>query len=209
MALVNEQRWERLERWSATIFFIAGGLWLVDTVSLVVNRFLGGTGVTMLLEGVSFVVALVATAIGILGFYSRLSDRTPRLALAGVGGIATAVGGLVVIILLSLVMASDAGLLDGLFLVSVVALLAGFLLFGIASVRAGVPSRAVGVLLVGVAGIFGIWIVVNVALGFEPPDWLVSTLAALITVDTLAIGYALRTEELSAEPAEPSADSAA
>ena len=208
MSFVNKQQWTRLERWSANIFFISGGLWLLDTVSLVVNRFLGGTEVTILLEGVSFVIALVATAIGILGLYSRLSDQTPRLAVAGVGGIAAAVGGLVLTILLSVVMASDSGLLDGLFVVSIFALLFGFLLFGIASVQAAVPSRVVGLLLLGVAGISGTWVVVNVALGFEPPDWLISTLAAAITVDTLAIGYLLRTAEVPSDRAEPSIDSA-
>lgn len=202
MSTTDASPWARFEAWSGPLFLVAGGLWLLDTVSLVVNRFLGGTGVTMAMEGVAFVAALVATAIGVLGFYSRLSDATPRLALAGLGAIGSAMGGLGVTIALSTVMPTDSAALIALFVLSVVALLTGFLVFGIASVLAATPSRAVGLLLLSVTVIFVVWVVANVGVGGEPPNWLIVGLAAVITLVTLALGFRLRTEDAGSEPPE-------
>lgn len=200
MSTTDSSSWAWFERWSGALFLVAGGLWLIDTVSLVVNRFLGGTGMTMALEGVTFVAALVATAIGVLGFYSRLSDATPRLALTGLGAIAAAMGGLGVTIALSTVMPTDSAALIALFVLSVVALLTGFLVFGTASVRSATPSRAVGLLLLSVTVIFVVWVVANVGVGGEPPDWLIAGLAAVISLVTLALGFRLRAEDAGGEP---------
>lgn len=183
-------RWT--SKWTGTVFLIGGVLWFVDTVSLIFNRFLGGSELTRAVEGVGFLAALIAMVVGVIGFHGLLSERTPRLARAGVFGIALAVVGIFASIALTLVPVVSMSLVDGLFIVSIIPFLGGFLSFGVGSVRTATPTRSIGVLLLAATAIFLMWVVLNAVTGADPPNWAIVTLAGVTTLVTLVLGVQLR-----------------
>lgn len=191
-------QWKSLERWSPTAFITSGVLWLGDTVLLglaMMDIYAHG-----LLNGVFILTALLTTMVGLLGFYPRLADRVPRLALATAMVGAVAAGGLVVAFVWVLGAIALAGVSTppGVFLLLPLLTLG---LFGVVSLWIDVPSRTVGLLLLAYLGIF-----VGASLA---SNGLQFGLAGLVSVIALAIGYVHHTGSARPDRAESTVDSTA
>lgn len=196
MRTSNKLQWESLERWSAVAFMVAGVLWLADTVLLGLEVM--GIYAHGLLNGVFILTALLTTIVGLLGFYPRLSDRIPRLALATATIGAVAAGGLVVALVWVLGTVALAGVSSppSVFLLLPLVTLG---LFGLVSLWIDVPSRTVGLLLLAY-----LVIIVGTSLA---TNGLQFGLAGLVSVIAFAIGYVHHTGSAKPDRAEKTVDS--
>lgn len=198
MAILDTRRWESLEGWSATAFLVAGVLFLVNVGILAI---LGGVADMLSLSrelGQVFVGAgWTAALIGLLGLYPGLADRSRWLARAGaacaaIGTVVFAAMAVVMFVFVTGIVNGDFATLVPIFLPGVfVGSVLGFVLFAAASLRAGVHSRAFGVLLL----IPAVIVVTNILVGANGMGSLLSTIGivvALVVVHS-TIGYLLRT----------------
>lgn len=212
MRASNRIPWNRLEEHSSTAFIVVGGLWFIDTVLLAFERFLGISilGTTGPVNGVLIVFAVLVSIIGLLGFYPRLVDRVPRLAFASVAvSVLTAIGfGVILVwaVSASLVPAVPS-LPDIIFMLFVVALLLTFLLFDVAILWAAIPSRLIGSLLFAAVLTLAGDIVGFAIYQGNAPEWEAPVVGAILTAVTLAIGYRLRIDSVSSDPAKSSVES--
>lgn len=203
--------WGSLELRSATLFLVAGVLLLGYAIFQGIHTFTGvivPSAVATAYGG----IALLAPVFGLLGLYPRLRDYIPRLALAGV--VVTILSGLLTLVLLLQLVVTTlqmgglpeipadapawtaAALLLGFLLLAV-----SFLLFGLASLRTPLVSRAVALLLlVPAAGWFGL-IVANAIL--PPGRYLAVAAYTPISIAVLAIGYLLKAESEPTDRTEP------
>lgn len=185
-------RWVALERWSPTFFFVAGGAWIIDTVPYALEL-LVEVSIPEPLSGALLLIAFMFTVAGALGLYPPLAAKTPILAL--VGTLLSVLAGLV--LLASFAWVLGAGLLGrsmppGVLLVLVIILsLLTVLIFGLASVRCNVPSRACGVLLLALAATWTVWIAGILGVLSSPPNWASTILGVLMAAITLSIGAVL------------------
>jgi uncharacterized membrane protein len=156
-------------------------------------------------------LAVVAVAVGLFGLYPQASDRDSRLAVTGAVFAAIAgIAALSLVAMLGLAIAAEVALgvdsAEPIAIFGIVALLMaggfslGFLMFGIAGWRTGIPSRTVGKLLL-VGGVLLLVPVVIEVLGlvFEigTPLWVFFPVLGLVAIDALAVGYTLRSIEKS------------
>lgn len=150
-----EMPWDWLENRSATLFVAAVGM-LVAAGAHRVLEATAGVALNDYLLNLTGQGGLVLSLVALLGLYPVLSDRTPRLAKVGAGsGFLGVVSFTVALLVLGAVLAVNAvagtslpaEVAGVLFLPGYLGAVLGFLAFGIASVRADAPSRAVGVLL--------------------------------------------------------------
>lgn len=199
-------RWESLERWSATAFLV-GGLILVLDAALVMANIVTGAEHWLLL-GQAFVGAGWAAAlIGLLGLYPGLADRNRWLSRAG--AVFAVIGVVTFAIMAVAVLVYYAGIPDGeydavswFFLPGVlIGSVLGFASFGVASLRTGVHSRTIGILLL-VPPVLVATNVLRFVVGLEA---VAITLGIVIgdALAMLAIGYVLRTEPTPTDRAEP------
>jgi hypothetical protein len=169
------KRWDSFERWSATAFLTAGVLWLLDTVLLGIELFAGVSilGTPGPLNPVLYVSGVVAAIVGLLGLYPGLSGRMPRLARISAGLVVVA-GAATVVLLVWFVTVTLLNRPDPpgvLLILSILVAALGLLLFGIAGVRTGVPSRAVGLLVLAIpVTLVGGLLLVYVGYGGDSPD---------------------------------------
>lgn len=194
----NGLQWESLGRWSATAFIISGVFWLADTLLLgleLVDIYAHG-----LLNGVFILAALLTTMLGLLGFYPRLADRVPRLALASAMVGAVAAGGLVVGFVWVLGTIALAGVSSPPSVFLLVALVA-LGLFGVVSLWSDRPSRTVGFLLLAYLGFL--------VGAFLASNGLQFGLAGLVSVNAVAIAYVHHTGGAGLDQAESTADATA
>lgn len=213
MVSIGTQAWSLLERRSSDAFLVAGVLLLASPAHVVVERFIG-------LPLPSWVVALFilpglfATLVGLLGLYPRLTDQSPRLALAG-GVITTATGGILVVLLgwilsatvLTAVSTTAIGLPpDAAFTVLSVLMTLAFLLFGVASLRSATASPIVGLLLLSFAIPWIMTVAATVVYGSTFPEWLLLAIYGPIPLVMLATGYRLRTVSAPSEQDNSSVD---
>ncbi len=185
-----------LERWTTGAFVAAGLLWLGDAALLgseVMGLYTHG-----LLNGVFIISALLATMVGLLGLYPRLSDRMPRLALGSGAVAAIAAVGLVVTFVWYLAAMALAGVATppGLALVPPLVALA---VFGVAITYSDAPSRAIGVLVLG-------YLAALVA-AVGATEWLQFALATLLGGVGLVIGYVHHTGADPLDSPNPTPDS--
>lgn len=198
---------ESLERWRATAFLLAAAMFLVDAAFLAT---VVGSGTRPPDLGQAFIAAgWTAAFVGVLGLYPDLAER--RRWLARAGAVFAAVGVVVFAAMAVVVVVFTAGIVDGdfatlvpIFLPGVVfGSVLGFLTFSVASLRSGVHSRAVGVLLLLPA----ISVVVNIATPSAASGRAAITLGIVsgLALTMLAIGYLLRTGKALTGRAEPTA----
>lgn len=206
------KRWEALERWSPRAFLIAGGLMAVFWALVSLEVFMDVSSPQALLA----MPALVATVVGLMGLYPRVSDSTPMLAKLGSGLLGLALIGIVVIflwVLASDVLTTVSGVKipnqpPGIFKFSTIGAYAtSVLVFGIAYLQSGSHSRRVGLLLLALVGVFGIPVVAGIVWGDYPGEWMAVVVSGLQALAMLAIGFALRTEPTVAGGAGSPADS--
>lgn len=214
MLIVSTQRWKSLEERRAMAFLVAGVLWLADTVLLGIELF---TGVSILgtpgtVNPILYMSGLVAAIVGLLGFYPELAGRTPRL--ARISAVLVAVAGVAISVLLVwLVTVTLLGQPDPpgvLLILSLLVVVLGFILFGIASVQTGVPSRTVGFLVLAIpTTLFAGLVLGYVLYSGDSPDWTSPAIGVVMSLLLLAIGVLLRSEGVPTDRAEPAPDSTA
>lgn len=200
--------WTSLEQRRATAFIVAGALLLGFVASNGVEAFTATTPPTWV--NTMFVSpALVAASLGLLGLYPTLAERAPRLAL--VSAAVVTVAGTAAIALF--VVTAGNGLVAGVqlpflpvYLLTLLATVLGFVLFGVAGIRTRTPSRRVGLLLLGPPAVN---VVMFATAPMNPPRWTTFLISALWTGAMLAVGLALRSSPDRPDRTEPSVDSAA
>jgi hypothetical protein len=195
MVTATNSRWEAIERWSPTLFIAAGGAWIIDTAPYALELFIQ-VSVPEALNGALILVAFLLTLTGTLGLYPPLAEETPTLAFAGVLLITFA--GLVILGTFAWVI--GAGLLGlsmppvaSLIMIIALNLLALFI-FGFASLRFDVPSRACGVLLIALAATWTVWIAGITGLLSSAPEWASAVLGILFAAISMAIGAVLHVD---------------
>lgn len=197
-------RWESLENERRRAFVLAGALVLASLVTPV-----GLSAVTDLawLAGLGLVgLGVASVAVGLLGLYPAVDDRSPRLAVAGAvcagvaGAAATALVGLTVAALASVVAFGVEPAVPMALFVAVALLMAvgyalGFLLFGMAGrSAAALPGTSVRLLLVGGGALLvpAVGELARVGFGVGPPPWTVFPVLAVAGLATLGVGVTLR-----------------
>lgn len=187
-------RWGILERWTKRAFVTAGVLLLGTAVLFGLTSFTG-VDLPAWWTGLSGVVALLAAFAGLAALYPGLADRSPRLARAALGSVTVGAIAIVAFPLCQLAETSGIGLPAPpvvLLLVFMGATVLGFLLFGVACLRTGVYSNAVGVLLVAIVSSFLVLFAGDLAFGGSPA-WLNFAANGVQAVFLLAIGRVLPT----------------
>ena len=192
---------ETLEQRSATVFLVAGGLLVVFAVNTGLRTFVGQSSplVQSLIAPVGFFVGVL----GLLGLYPAIADRTPALGrAAGVLAGVTAAYWIVIVAgslgdIVGVLPASEELFPLAFFFGVYVAMLLTYAVFGAIALRAGVPSRTVGLLVLGPAAMF-LLLMMGVA-----PNFLIDAGHAVFH---LGIGIALRAESVPTERAGPASD---
>lgn len=191
-----------IEGRTGALFLTAGVLFVVFAALHGVEAFLNRTAPKDVFGPAGFAFAFV----GMLGLYPSLVEEHPRLVrfgatFAGLGMVASMVtSGLHVgLWVFDAVIPADAsvfalGMVLGQFL--------GYVPFGVATLRADVHSRSIGLLLVAVPTVLAAMIV-TVAIGFATSESAV-VLGGTQAVIHLVIGGSLWTEGVSTEHATPS-----
>jgi len=204
---VRGSTWESLNQRSPAAFLISGGLLLASPVTkgftLVADVSPPGWLVAL------FVFPALVTALaGVLGLYPKLVKQTPRLALAGSVIAVVAASGLSLLfgwILASHLVPSLAELTGTappgwVFLSMMVLIPTGFALFGVASLRATIHSRSIGLLLLGFAVPWVVILAVTPVYGSALPGWLAFAVYSPMPITLLAMGYSLRDESAVTDP---------
>lgn len=202
MASTSTDRWESLERWSATLFLVAGGLLVVHAGIHVLTAF---TSVNYPLHHeVPFgFVGMMLGHVALLGLYPQLIDRSPRLAQAG--AVPTVLGAVGWLVIGASSLAESLGVtappwlgIAGPFVILGVVL--GYLVFGVAGLRTDVVSRTTALVLVTPALVMVFNVTVGLATGGSPEGAVV--VASGFALAHLGIGVALRAEEFPTGRAE-------
>lgn len=196
--------WGTLERWSVAAFIVAG---IVRLMNMSISQINLSTELAVPSWALSWTltVAYVALIVALLGLYPRLVDRSPWLSRVGILTIALAAVGQLGIIGVELLLAGEVppGPLEMLPLLVLVFTPLSFLLFGVASLRTGAFSGAIGVLMLVAAGsmvglVAGVFVLDNLQV------LRIST--GMYSIAVMAIGYLLHTSPVPAERTEPSVD---
>jgi hypothetical protein len=205
---VHAPRWRWLERWSATLFLVAGGFLLIHTGNHTLEAF---TAMEYPLHHeVPFgFVGMTLGFVGLLGLYPRLADRSPTL--AGAGAVLAVVGAVGWLVIGLSTLARDLGAAPpewlGVFgLLIFVGVILGYLTFSVTGLRTEAVSLATGVALLTPL----LAMAVNVGLveaGFGSPAGQV-VVASSFALAHLAIGVALRTEDGPSDYPQSSAEAA-
>lgn len=191
-----------LERRSAALFFLAGGL-MVVLVALFVTGREPGSGDPLL--GTVAPAGFAAAFLGLLGLYPTLVDRIPWSARAGAIFLGIGVAGTLILIV------GNAGELAGLYveapvwvdaanlLLIIGGVTLGFGIFGVGVLRTDTYSPTVGLLMLWPAVVFGVGIIVvgTFILGITFPHWIHKVHSASEAVVYLSLGYLLRSTQRS------------
>lgn len=215
MSKIINQIPESLEARRALAFTIAGVLMAADLVILLFN-FSAGTEDQFMDLGQALIGGSWAVGfLGLLGFYPSLSERSRWL--TRIGGIASVIGFVAMVVMAVISFSAFADLLSGgyeayvpLFLPGIfVGIIFGFGSFGIATLRSGTYTTTVGAFFLLLTCTF----IFNVATGIAgvlPYLGKVIGVVTVLTVTNLALGYLLRSGRAEPVATEVSApDSAA
>lgn len=169
MAEVHSPHWESLEHWSSRLFLAAGVLFVGHAAVRGIEAFATAPTPVDVFGPTGYVVAIL----GLFGVYPGLATRTPGVArvAAGVAAVTAPAWALIS----GWNFGEAAGLLPpqtevfpGVFFVVVLSsTLLLYLLFGVASLRAGVHTRAVSLLLLAPVALFLLLIVGGVFLSMD------------------------------------------
>ena len=215
--------WNWLESRTPTVFLVAGAVF-VGYAGLKVTRLVTEIAVPDVVGVTVGHLGLLVVALGLLGLYPQVRSAAPRSARAGV--VASVLSGVCSVVLLVAVLHltlsmggypaipedTAQGFLSPfvgvvLLFVSLLAILLGFFLFGVASLRTDAVSEPIGYLLL-VPSIMWTMLFLMHATGVN------GTLIGVIVyspigVSLLTIGYRLRSENVTPGHAKSSVDSPA
>jgi hypothetical protein len=207
--------WGWLGQWSPIAFLVTGTGFLLALVLLVVDT-VATVNVPEMAIAVFTVPSLLALLlVGLPGFYPFVAEGSPRLALGGgvvatIGGaaIAVTIPGKVALHALGIIGFTEEGpLLAGFFIVTL-ALFLSVLLYGVASLTSGEPSRIVGLLLLVII-LEPATVLLNDVIGVDVGIVIAFLTLGIAGTAFLAIGYSLRTESATDRQMEPTPDSVA
>lgn len=198
--------WKLIEAHTASAFTLGGASLLaslfvpVGLLALTEWSWLAG----IVLAG----LAVVATAVGLLGLYPRADGRSPKLAMAG--AVSAAVAGTAGSILLALsgltvtaITLPDFEFSVGMRPFAIIALAMaggyalGFLSFGTAGRRGDDLSGRTSQLLAGGGALLLVPVVgglLQLGFGIGQPPWLLFPILGLVAIDTVAVGVSLRSQ---------------
>lgn len=203
-----------LEGKTSTLFFVAAGLMAIVAGLFAAEVFIG-RGVDTLLSmagpagfGVAF--------LGLLGSYTTLVDRTPRLARAGAISLGIGVAGALILIVGGAgefvgLYAEAPGWVEAANLLLLIGVILGFTTFGVGVLRTGTHPRTVGLLMLWPPVVFGgIIVLVGVfILGGTFPHWVHVGHSGSEALVYLSIGYLIRAGERPTDRAQSTTDSPA
>jgi len=199
--------WKPLARWSPTLFLAAGVFFVGHAAVRGIEAFTAMPPPIDVFGPAGYVVAIL----GLLGVYPALADRSRRIArlAAGTAGVTAPAW----LLIAGWNFGEAAGMLPpqtdvlpgAFFAVVVAATLLLYLLFGIASLRAGVHARSFGVLLLAPVALLALLIVGGVFLSIASETGGV-VIGGGMTIIHGAIGGTLATGRMRTDRAEPSAD---
>lgn len=185
--------WDPLEKRSATLFLVAGVIFVGDLAILAV-----GTEQLARELGQAFVGAgWTAAFIGLLGSYPELVDRSRLLAragavFAGIGAVVFAVMAVAVLVFFTGIADGDFAALVPIFLPGVIiGCVLGFVSFSVASLRSDVRSRSFGILL-SVPAIIVVTNVLTGVTGIASRTTILAIVGSLVAVHS-TIEYLLQT----------------
>jgi hypothetical protein len=212
--------WNSLERRSTTAFLVGAVMFIVSAALSVVAIVTGAERLSLMVGEAFIAAGWIGGLTGLLGLYPVLADRSRWLARAG--GVFAVIGvvAFTVLAVVSLVGFFTGGgpgdfpiplvfIIPGVFIGSFLA----FVSFSGASLRSGVHSRTVGVLLLVPTAIFvtNLFILPAIVGSGPAPPAVGLVVVSALALAMLAIGYTLRTEGIRTDRSEvePSPDSAA
>lgn len=191
MGVTNPQ-WDSIEQWSPVLFIVGGSGVVTHAALMGVEAFTALSTPPDVFVTAGHLVALV----GLLGLYPGLVDRTPTLARVAVAVSAVPIAGWVVMTVGQLLVVAGtwpslAGVLPEVFFVVLLgSSILTYGLFGTATLRSGVASRADGLLVLAPGGLLAVLLVDSVVTGLSALDGLV--LGGALAVSMLALGVRLR-----------------
>lgn len=209
--------WNVVDRYSGTVFLVAGGLLLtagiingVDVLTPIETQH----GVLLWLEGLTGFGGVVLSFVGMIGLYPDLFSRAPRTARTGILLALGPAGFFSFVVVSCAVLAPLLGFpsLKSLIpsfvtIIGVILLLfsVGITLFGVASLRTAVPTRAVGGSLLVVAFVWFAFFGVTWAYAPNTPVWITFVQTIAMGLPLTFIGYSLRTAAQGVDHQSPSA----
>lgn len=203
-----------LEKWSATVFLLAGGLSLVGLLLSVVGSVMA---VSMQApSSLAVFTAVVLSFVALLGLYRRLADEAPRVAQVGILLImfpliftfvllvwhSPEVVGIDVPSLL-LFLPSPALVYGVTFVLTAI----GITIFGIGGLRTAAFAPVVCGLLFVLAAAWVVLIGAASVYGFPIPDWVANVQGGIMGVAMVALGYVLRSATVATSHTEPASES--
>lgn len=191
--------WKSLERWSSTLFLIAGTMFILSAVITLIDIAVGAEQFRLQWGQVTVGAGWMAGLVGLLGLYPSLAITDRRL--VRIGALLTAIGLIGYVIMTVGILAIIAGVpeadltpLEPVFLpLMLLGSVLTFPLFGVAILRSDVYPRTVGFLLLAQTIVF----VIN-ALTPTPATFVFFVVIGLVLINT-GVGYLLRTDSIATE----------
>lgn len=200
MILEDLVPWNRLKRYSAGAFFVAGVGYVSHTaLSWYEINVLAAPDQYLLIGDLLLFLGFFGSMVGLLGIYPLVADTVPRatgaIAWFLLAGVAAGLVERTAVHLVSLASGTPYGEtvtgLEPLFLIIYLSVLSGFLVFGIIGIRNRVPSLAVGVLFLAPLAVLVLHIILPRISGVPDP---VLTLFGAYGLALLVVGYLIRTK---------------
>lgn len=197
----HELGWNSLAERCAALF-LAGGVLLFVTTALFVVQLVTPLSTQGPLTGVTSFTGLVLSYVGLLGLYPRFAERTPNAARAGFVLILLPLLVLIVILVWGIASHLPIGAapspvdvvpdLGKVFVMIFLLFTVGVGVFGVVSLRTGIPSRIIGVLLLGFAATWVLLLGASAVYGTQFPTWLDTVSVAVRAILLTGIGYSLK-----------------
>lgn len=211
-------KWRTIAERSAALFLAGGGLLLITAALFAVQAF---TAIVMegIVTGVISFIGIILSYVGLLCLYPWFATRTPRLARAGF--VLVALPTLMIALLLVWGVATHLPIgavpspvdllpdIGGVFVVIFLLFAVGVGLFGIVSLRTGIPSGITGVLLLGLGATWIVLLAASSVYGSKFPAWLDALTFGVMAIALSGIGHSLRAESIPISSAEQSTDTTA
>jgi hypothetical protein len=204
-----------LEQWSPVGFIVGGLGFLLALVPLLMDSMTSVAVPEIVVSVVVVPTMAVISLVALPGFYRYVADGSPRLAFAGFVAAAVAAASITLVTvgkvgldLLGIVGFTEEGPLVAGFFLWMLGFFLSMLLYGLASIRSGEPSRVVGLLLLVVIVEPGTTLL-NDVVGLDLGIVLLYATLAVAGGAFLGVGYLLRSEHAPRGAAERATDPAA
>lgn len=194
MASVNTSQWTTVEKWSATLFLVAGGFSTIHAGHHALEAF-AGFQYPLHHELPFGLIGMILGFVGLLGLYPALAERAPKLVDAG--GIIAGLGLLGWLVIGGQAIAEELGAsvpgwLEAVALLVIGGVVLGYLAFSIAALRTDVLSRTTALVLL-IPVVVMVFNVVVATAGFGSPAGQV-VVSGGFALGHLAIGTVLQSE---------------